>query len=188
MMVDIFGSSEACREWYIESGGGEWKLRKEYSPYLFDGLYLVLKELVYDFNLIKPVMLQRAAKKINDNFKRKFMEGAFKSVRKLTKIDMRKRNELLTEVIMDAMDPEEKIEARLFKRDEGGIIKNLWESQNGLCVECDGAIEESRMLDSKYTHIDHKVPYSKGGKTELGNAQLLHACCNKSKGAKCTTT
>lgn len=33
-------------------------------------------------------------------------------------------------------------------------------------------------------HADHKIPFSKGGKTTVGNAQLLCSKCNLSKGAK----
>ena len=33
------------------------------------------------------------------------------------------------------------------------------------------------------SHIDHKVPFSKGGKTTVINGQLACAECNLSKGA-----
>lgn len=32
--------------------------------------------------------------------------------------------------------------------------------------------------------LDHKKPYSKGGKTELTNAQITHKSCNASKSNK----
>jgi hypothetical protein len=32
--------------------------------------------------------------------------------------------------------------------------------------------------------IDHAAPFAAGGATEPGNAQLVHAACNRSKGAR----
>lgn len=180
IMVSIFGSSEACREWYLDDG--EWKLKREYSPYLFDGLYGVLKELVYVTKEVKPVMLQRAASKIKENLKAKYEEGLFNTAKRLVKSDMRKRKEILTDVIMSAVDIRPTSEKRLFQRDDS-LIKYLWDLQKGTCVECTEIIHEERIFDATYTHIDHRVPYAKGGKTEIENAQLLHACCNMSKGA-----
>mmetsp|Transcript_20569 Transcript_20569/g.19901 ORF Transcript_20569/g.19901 Transcript_20569/m.19901 type:complete len:461 (+) Transcript_20569:141-1523(+) len=126
MIVDIFGPTEACREWYIEDG--DWKLKKEYSPYLFDGLYGVLKELVYETKEVNKVMLQKAASQIKENLKNEFKEGSFNAVRKLSKADMRKRKELLTEVILSALDIKEK---RLFSRTDMSI-RNLWEAQGSI--------------------------------------------------------
>jgi hypothetical protein len=152
IIVDVFGPTEACREWYLEDD--EWRLKKEYSPYLFDGLYGVLKELVYETKEVNKVMLQGAASKIRKNLKNEFQEGSFNSVRKLSRADMRKRKELLTDVILSAIDIKE---PRLFIRSEVSI-RYLWELQQGNCFECNESIHESRMLDSLYTHIDHKVP------------------------------
>jgi 5-methylcytosine-specific restriction endonuclease McrA len=49
---------------------------------------------------------------------------------------------------------------------------------NGRCVRC-GA--EERL------HIDHIVPFSKGGPTTLANLQTLCQTCNLSKGARVST-
>lgn len=32
--------------------------------------------------------------------------------------------------------------------------------------------------------VDHKIPFSEGGKTEPSNAQLLHSSCNRQKSNK----
>ena len=33
-------------------------------------------------------------------------------------------------------------------------------------------------------HVDHIIPFAKGGPTEASNAQLTHASCNQQKGAR----
>jgi diadenosine tetraphosphate (Ap4A) HIT family hydrolase len=48
----------------------------------------------------------------------------------------------------------------------------------GRCALC-GATKETRPLD-----VDHIIPRSRGGKTELANLQVLCAKCNRSKGNK----
>ena len=60
--------------------------------------------------------------------------------------------------------------------------RRLFDQQKGLCPLCNNAIHEERLSDTSCTHIDHIVPYSRGGPTEWANAQLVHESCNKSKG------
>jgi hypothetical protein len=62
---------------------------------------------------------------------------------------------------------------RLFSKEDK--IK-LWEKSRecGICGE-----EITSLSDAQ---VDHIVPWSKGGKTDLSNAQLSHEKCNKSKG------
>lgn len=56
-----------------------------------------------------------------------------------------------------------------------GLTKTLWENQKGKCVIC------SRELNITLAHIDHIVPSSKGGKTEIDNLQFLCEMCNRGK-------
>jgi len=60
----------------------------------------------------------------------------------------------------------------------------LWERQDGVCPECGIEIAESSVEDGKLVHIDHVQPFATGGETDMSNAQLLHAACNRAKGAR----
>lgn len=66
------------------------------------------------------------------------------------------------------------LNARTFdKRD----TKRKYKEQNGECVYCHKKFEENEM------HGDHIRPWSKGGKTEYGNLQMLCTECNLKKSA-----
>lgn len=47
---------------------------------------------------------------------------------------------------------------------------------------CKCGICGQTILNIEDCEVDHIVPYSKGGRTILENAQLVHSYCNKSKG------
>ena len=51
-----------------------------------------------------------------------------------------------------------------------------YQEQNGMCPHC------GRHCDYNQMEGDHIVPYSKGGKTDYSNLQMLCAPCNRSKG------
>lgn len=53
-----------------------------------------------------------------------------------------------------------------------------YEAQNGRCVICGDQFELDRM------DADHIEPWSKGGRTEPDNCQMLCRACNRAKGAK----
>jgi 5-methylcytosine-specific restriction endonuclease McrA len=48
----------------------------------------------------------------------------------------------------------------------------------GLCQECKATL-------SPAFHVDHIVPVSAGGRTELSNARALCPKCNLEKGSRC---
>lgn len=62
---------------------------------------------------------------------------------------------------------------RLFSDDER---KMLYESSDKKCAICGNLI-----LSLDDCEIDHIIPFSKGGKTELSNAQIVHRICNREK-------
>lgn len=62
---------------------------------------------------------------------------------------------------------------RLFSEDER---KMLYESSDKKCAICGNLI-----LNIDDCEIDHIIPFSKGGKTELSNAQIVHRICNREK-------
>lgn len=65
-----------------------------------------------------------------------------------------------------------------------------YEKQGGICANSDGSIKgvkcphENEKLELKEMEADHKVPWSKGGKTEKDNCQMLCRECNRAKGAR----
>lgn len=186
-MVKIFGPREACREWSFEKKSMVYEWKKDFSLWLWDGLYNVLKELMCDTNEVTSITLQRNASKIVLNLQKKFEDGAFDKAKKMIKGDMRRRHDILSEIIMTANEVgvSDCTEVVSVKRNfDRKITKILWEKQGGNCPACEQIIHEKMLCEGSYTHIDHIIPYSKGGKTEQDNAQLLHATCNMSKGAR----
>jgi rubredoxin len=63
---------------------------------------------------------------------------------------------------------------RIFPR---SIKDALW-AEGHTCAGC-----KQQIRDFDDVHIDHITPYSKGGKTEKSNGQLMHRYCNRVKGA-----
>jgi uncharacterized protein with ParB-like and HNH nuclease domain len=59
--------------------------------------------------------------------------------------------------------------------DEERII--AWNASLKVCGICKNEIKEFKEYD-----LDHIVPHSKGGKTNLNNSQLTHSSCNRAKG------
>lgn len=57
----------------------------------------------------------------------------------------------------------------------------LWAESGGLCALCGQDLGQD-------WEADHVVPWSKGGKTEIDNAQALCRVCNRTKGDQMTTT
>lgn len=56
-------------------------------------------------------------------------------------------------------------------------MRRKYKEQGGVCPYCHGTFEESEM------HGDHIRPWSKGGKTEYSNLQMLCSACNIKKSA-----
>lgn len=69
-----------------------------------------------------------------------------------------------------------KIKTSRMSRGAYGELRHLvYQYDNYKCRECGASKEEIRL------EIDHIIPWSKGGKTELGNLQTLCRNCNHSK-------
>ena len=56
--------------------------------------------------------------------------------------------------------------------------RKVYERQNGICVKCGKKFALNQM------HADHVKPWSKGGKTEIDNCEMLCAKDNLAKGNK----
>jgi rubredoxin len=57
------------------------------------------------------------------------------------------------------------------------VKDQLW-NESQTCARC-----QQQIRDFDDAHVDHIEPYSKGGKTEKANGQLMHRYCNRVKGA-----
>ena len=57
------------------------------------------------------------------------------------------------------------------------VITELYDEQGGTCAICHNPLDLNRM------HVDHCIPFSKGGGNERGNIQLAHPSCNQQKGS-----
>lgn len=70
------------------------------------------------------------------------------------------------------------------------LFSDLWASQAGHCALCGEPMPENRWRTPHATvwkkrrpTFDHIRPRVKGGGDEAGNLQLVHAACNRIKGA-----
>jgi hypothetical protein len=59
----------------------------------------------------------------------------------------------------------------------------VWEKQKGICVLTNKVIPQSEINDITKWEADHKIAYSKGGKTDAENCQLVCKIANKQKGS-----
>lgn len=70
------------------------------------------------------------------------------------------------------------------------VKREVYEKQGGVCANSDGHIKgvkcphENEKLELEVMEADHIVPWSKGGKTEKDNCQMLCRECNRAKGAR----
>ena len=63
------------------------------------------------------------------------------------------------------------------KSDQEGGLQKLWDKALGKCALCDFPLP----ADENSIEIDHILPESDGGPTEISNLQLAHKSCNRSK-------
>ncbi len=70
-------------------------------------------------------------------------------------------------------------EKHLNLREFSDSVKNAtYQKQNGICVKC------GKKFELKDMQADHITPWSKGGKTNAQNCQMLCANCNRTKSDK----
>lgn len=86
------------------------------------------------------------------------------------------RQKTLREYILEEMPYLElKDSNRIFTPDQRAVI---YRKGNGVCAICGQQVSEENF------EADHKIPWSKGGKTQIANGQILCSPCNKSKSNK----
>ncbi|SRR6266487_677724 len=58
------------------------------------------------------------------------------------------------------------------------VVNQVFQMHNGRCAEC-GAFGKGVELQ-----VDHRIPFSRGGSSDISNLQLLCSVCNKKKGSR----
>jgi 5-methylcytosine-specific restriction endonuclease McrA len=58
----------------------------------------------------------------------------------------------------------------------------VWEDGGRMCHYCDKSIPRPGTKGGKGTHLDHKIPHTKGGSHDLSNLYVSCKRCNTEKG------
>ena len=80
-------------------------------------------------------------------------------------------NAIITVIDLDKVNQSKRF---FTKKDKEHLFK-----ENPYCTIC-----QNKILEITDAELDHIIPYSQGGLTELANAQLLHRHCNRKKADK----
>lgn len=116
------------------------------------------------------ILRQELLKVLSSNAYKKTLEKTTSS-----KSNNMKRYDLIIKVFKKNIKINEKGNKRLFTQADK---KKLWH-KGYICSYCNNEI-----LSIDDAEIDHKYAYSKGGMTDIKNAQLLHILCNRYKSNK----
>eukprot|EP00977_Amphora_coffeiformis_P005451 scaffold1162_cov170-Amphora_coffeaeformis.AAC.9 len=196
-VIDVWGSvfSEnegPFRAWVrnrTKEGGWDWNTSKKMSTSisqpLFDVMYAVTLELKPRFS--KKVMFTKCKDDLVQAMKTLFEKKKLDLSGSVTAKKFVERKDSVKSVlapILEKANPDNG--SRVFSDPNGSLKERLFRKQGGLCNFCGQSLDQNRILDGTYAHIDHIKPHSKGGTTTEENAALLHAECNFSKGAKGT--
>jgi 5-methylcytosine-specific restriction endonuclease McrA len=65
------------------------------------------------------------------------------------------------------------------RRVAAALIAEMLDAQGGICPLCNKIIDKSTL---GAFHVDHVIPFSKGGGYESENLQVTHPACNRWKG------
>jgi hypothetical protein len=184
VMRNIFSEDDAAfRVWLQKTDSAS---RRAWSTSinlnLWDAMYLVLAELRHSFP--KEPMYARRKNDIQTAVKKLFESNELDLSGTTTVAKFNQRCYVirisLSEVMRASDGP---VAKRAFPDHDGKLKRDLFTAQNGLCTICQNTIDETRISDGSYVHVDHVVPFSKGGASTHDNAALTHAACNQSKGA-----
>jgi hypothetical protein len=95
------------------------------------------------------------------------------------------RNEYLKKFLRGFL-LKKKDDKRIFDANIKGVLwtRLLQKTSNPKCPNPKNNPNCRKMLSFENAQVDHIHPWSKGGKSDLKNAQLICSSCNKSKGAK----
>lgn len=166
----------AFKKW--DAAKGKWAL----SPPFFELTYAVLSDLLRNGEVTEATMVRKASA-LREAVRLAFSNEEHVISAKHTKRSVaavRECKRALEDLILGATG----VSVDSVRTFGPELRRTLWESQHGLCGHCGELIDESALEYGNLVHIDHVVPHAHGGSTTPGNAQLLHAACNRQKGAR----
>lgn len=184
---NIFGSA-AFRKWAPIKGEKGYHWGRDVSIPMWDAGYSAIAELLVD---MEPVQFTQSKDAIVEGLKTSFVEGFFSNDSASTSDKLfRERKQEMKRIIREATawrQIREAIGATSGHRDAKRIFPAAWrqplyDQQGGICGICNQSMDKDRLSDGQYAQIDHIIPHSRGGKTIMGNAQLVHGDCNRDKG------
>jgi hypothetical protein len=181
---NVFSETDgAFRKWEMAKNG-KWSYSSSIVPPLWDSMYLAFADLLYDYPT-EPIYAQ-CKDELQLALQNLFKSGKLDVSGTVTVAKFMERKDVIHKAIKNVLkDASEKRPKRVrnFKNIES-LRQDLYLIQGGRCAICNSSIDESRIQDGNYVHIDHIVPWSKGGSTSVDNAALTHSACNMSKGSK----
>lgn len=162
-----------------------WAFRKRdsgtISTPMWDAKYCAIVELLAQY---KEIDFTEAKDSIQRLYQDSLKDGFFsKDDNVTTAKKFTDRKEELKTLMRKAM--EERATFRDEKRTFAPALRQpLFDRQQGQCAICRQSMDHRRLNDGTYLHVDHRVPHSKGGATDMDNAQLVHSECNLKKSAR----
>ena len=157
------------------------KKEGDISKTLWDAKYCAIAEMltVYkevEFTKSKDLIFESVSKSIQDGY---FSKDSERTSAKLFVARKEELKKLMQDAILQVRLPKDS------RRTFPPRLKwELYDQQGGLCALCSQTMDEDRVDEANYVHIDHIFPHSKGGRTDKANAQLTHRECNLQKGAR----
>ena len=183
------GTKGQFRTWTEKNKGqGDWhwntqkQNRTSISVALWDVTYVVTGELRVRYP--NPQMYTKCKDKLIQSIQHMFETNPNAFSGQVTSKKFAERKDILLQALATVLEEANPQRGpRAFRDPDGQLREDLLVQQDGLCAICHQTLDPSRILDGDYAHMDHVVPYSKGGQTIPSNAALVHAECNLTKGA-----
>lgn len=182
---NVFSESDgAFRKWEQSKNGKNWSWSSSIIAPLWDVMYLVFADLLIEYPT-EPIYAQ-CKDELQAAIKDLFQSGKLDVSGTVTVPKFMERKDAIHKaakaVLKEASNNASK-RGRNFSNVET-LKRDLHNAQRGKCAICESTIDERRLDDGDYVHLDHILPWSKGGESSRDNVALTHAACNKSKGAK----